>query len=307
MLAFILRRCAQSVFVLLGVAFAVFVLSRATGDPATLLLPIDARPEQIAQFRVLWGLDKPIWEQFLIWVINLLSGQLGTSFQAQRPVAQLINERLMNSLVLALSAILVAGVIGTVGGVLAAVRHGRMTDKILRGFAMLGSGVPEFWIALMLQYLLALRFPIFPVSRNEGPMSLVLPAVTLGWFLSAGILRLVRSGMLESLSSDYVLFARAKGLHEWQVVLKHALRNAFMTPLTFLGLYIGILIGSAVIVEYVFAWPGLGSLAYEAVLARDFPTIEGVILVVTCAVVFSSLLVDLINAIADPRVRALGR
>lgn len=307
MLGFVVRRSAQAVLVVLGVALAVFLLTRATGDPATLLLPLDATDEQIAEYRMRWGLGEPIHEQFLVWLGRVVTGDLGTSFQAHRPVAELIEQRLMNSVWLAVAALVVAGILGTVIGVLSAVRRGTVMDRSFRGFAILGSGVPEFWVALVLQYFLALRFPVFPISGNKEPLSIVLPAITLGWFLSAGIMRLVRSSMLESLSSDYILFARTKGVPEWLVILRHALRNAFMTPLTFLGLYIGILIGSAVIVENIFAWPGLGSLAYDAVLTRDFPTLQGIILVVTVAVVLSSIVIDLVHAAADPRLRTLGR
>ena len=307
MLGFIARRTAQSVVVLLSVAFAVFVLTRATGDPARLLLPLDASPQQIATYRELWGLDKPLHEQFAVWLGHVLTGDFGTSFQAHRPVAELLSQRAWNSVVLALCAICVAGVLGTAAGVWSAVRRGTAVDRSLRGLAILGSGIPEFAVALMFQNLLGLHLPIFPINGNTQPLSIVLPAAALGWFIAAGIMRLVRSGMLEALSSDYVLFARAKGVPEWKVVVRHALGNAFMTPLTFLGLYVGILIGSAVIVEYVFTWPGLGSLAYEAVLTRDFPTLQGVILVVTFAVVLSSIAIDLVHAAADPRLRTLAR
>lgn len=307
MFGFIARRTAQAVLVLLCVGFAVFILTRATGDPARLLLPLDATPEQIATYRTLWGLDKPLYEQFAVWLGHLLTGDFGTSFQARRPVGELISQRVWSSLALALTAIGVAGVFGTVAGVLAAVRRGTALDRAFRGFAILGSGIPEFAVALMLQNVFAFRLPIFPITGSTKPLSIVLPAITLGWFISAGILRLVRSAMLEALSSDYVLFARTKGVPEWKVIVRHALGNAFMTPLTFLGLYLGILIGSAVIVEYVFAWPGLGSLAFEAVLTRDFPTLQGVILVVTVAVVISSTVIDLVHAAADPRLRTLAR
>lgn len=307
LLGFIARRAAQGVLVLLGVALAVFILTRATGDPARLLLPLDATPEQIATYRQLWGLDKPIYEQFAVWLGQIVKGDFGTSFQAYRPVGDLIAQRVWGSLVLALAAIGIAGAVGTLLGILSATSRGRPADRVFRGFAILGSAIPEFWVALMLQNVFALRIPIFPISGNNEPLSIVLPAITLGWFLTAGIMRLVRSGMLEALSSDYVLFARAKGVPEWKVIVQHALRNAFMTPLTFLGLYVGILIGSAVIVEYVFAWPGLGSLAFESVLTRDFATLQGVILVTTFAVVVSSLMIDIIHAVADPRLRTLAQ
>jgi peptide/nickel transport system permease protein len=294
------------VVVLLCVAFAVFVLTRATGDPARLLLPLDASPEQIDAYRDLWGLNKPVYEQFAVWLGNVVTGELGASFQAHRPVRDLISQRVWSSLILALCAIGFAGVLGTVAGVISAVNRGKAIDRAFRGFAILGSGIPEFAVALLLQNIFGLRFPIFPISGNTQALSIVLPAATLGWFISAGIMRLVRSGMLEALSSDYVLFARTKGVPERRVIVRHALRNAFMTPLTFLGLYVGILIGSAVIVEYVFAWPGLGSLAFEAVLTRDFATLQGVILVVTFAVVLSSIAIDLAHAAADPRLRTLA-
>lgn len=304
MVSFVLSRLAQAIVVIAVVSFTVFLLSRVTGDPATLLLPINAGQEQKEAFRQEWGLDGDvIREQFPTWASKVIRGDLGTSLRARLPVTTLVSQRLPNSARLALATVVIAGAIGTLTGVASAIWRGRWPDWLFRGFAILGQGMPVFALALLLQALFAWHIPIFPVSGAEGWRSLVLPAATLGWFLSAGIMRLVRSAMIESLSSDYVLFARSKGLQTYVVVLKHALRNALIAPITFLGLYLGILIGAGVVVEYVFAYPGMGSLAVESVLARDFPTLQGVILVVTVAVILSNSLVDILYAAVDPRLR----
>lgn len=297
------RRLAQAVVVVLIASFIVFLMSHATGDPATLLLPLDATQETQDAYRQRWGLDQPLLQQFATWVGNVAQGDLGTSFRARVPVTTLIAERLPRSIALAVAALAVAWVVGVVTGLVSALRRGTWLDWAFRGFAILGQGVPAFWLALVLQSVLTVRFPLFPVAGADSVASIVLPAATLGWFISAGVMRLVRSAMLTALGSDYVLLARSKGLRETLVISKHALRNALIAPLTFLGVYVGVLIGSAVVVESIFAWPGVGSLAYQAVLSRDFPTLQGVILVVTVLVAVTSVVIDLSYAVIDPRVR----
>jgi ABC-type dipeptide/oligopeptide/nickel transport system permease component len=303
MFGFVARRMAQAVVVVLIVSFTVFLLARATGDPTNLLLPLDAPEVQKQEYRERWGLDEPLFVQFGQWLVNVAGGDLGTSFRARTPVLDLLMERLPRSFYLAACALAVAAFVGITTGVVAALKRGTWIDRLFRFIAIIGQGVPAFWLALLLQAVFAVRLPIFPVGGAEHPLAVVLPAVTLGWFISAGIMRLVRSGMLGALTSDYVLLARSKGVSEWFVVLKHGLRNALVAPITFLGVYIGILIGSAVVVEVIYAWPGIGSLAYQAVLYRDFPTLQAVILVVTVIIVLSSLLIDLLYALIDPRIR----
>lgn len=300
---FLLIRLLQTVTVLAVISLVVFAMGRATGNPANLLLPVEATEQQRAIFSERWGLDEPISTQYVIWMSRLLSGDLGTSFQFRVPVVSLIGPRLLNSGLLALASIIVAGLLGISVGVVAALKRGTRVDGLARMFAILGQGMPPFFLALMLQQIFALRLGWLPISGTGSLAHFILPAVTLGWFISAGIMRLVRSSMIEALTSDYVTFARSKGVSNLLVLVKHALRNALISPVTFMAVYIGILIGSGVTVEAVFAWPGIGTLVFNSVLVRDFPVMQGVVLTVTLIVVLANFLADVLYALIDPRIR----
>lgn len=291
------------VIVLWAVSAMVFLLGRVTGDPTTLMLPLDATQETKDALRHDWGFDRPVYEQYGRWVANVARGDFGVSLRSRRPVLGLIGARLPNSLALALASMVVACLIGIATGAVAALKRGSLLDAIVRAFAIMGQAVPSFWLGLILMRLFSVEVPLFPVGGMGGIEHYVLPAVTLGWFVAAGITRLVRAGMIEALSSDYVKLARIKGVPESLVVLKHALRNSLIAPLTFAGVYFGILVGAAVVVETIFAWPGIGSLTYEAILFRDFPIMQGVVLVIAGVVVFTNLVVDVLYAYVDPRIR----
>ena len=249
----------------------VFILARATGDPLQLILPMSATPEDYAEARHYLGLDRPYVVQYLSFVGKAATGDFGMSLRARRPVSELIRQRLPNSLSLAAFAMTVSLAIAFPLGVLAAVKKGTGLDRTAQVIAVLGQSLPTFWVAIVLVEFVAGRLQWLPAGGNEGFASYILPGFTLGWFVVAGMMRLLRSAMLEVLDSEYVKLARVKGVVEHQVVWRHALRNALIPVVTFAGIYFAILVTTAIVVETVFAWPGLGRLAYGASARETFP------------------------------------
>src|SRR5437773_3846064 len=303
MLRFVLFRVLQSLVALTLLSVVVFVLARTTGDPLHLILPMSATEEDYANARRYLGLDRPYVEQYLSFVGKAVTGDLGTSIRARRPVMELIKERLPNSLRLALSAMSVSLAMAFPLGVMAAVKKGSAIDRTARVIAGLGQSLPTFWVAIVLIEVVAGRLQWLPAGGIGGPASYVLPGFTLGWFVVAGMMRLLRSGMLEVLDSEYVKLARVKGVVEARVVWVHALKNALIPVVTFAGIYFSILVTTAIVVETVFAWPGLGRLAYEAISSRDFPVIQAVVLTTAAIVAVVNLSVDCVYAFIDPRIR----
>jgi len=281
----------------------VFILARATGDPLHLILPMSATQEDYAEARRYLGLDRPYLEQYLGFVGRAVTGDFGMSLRARRPVSELIRERLPNSLSLAAFAMGVSLAIAFPLGVLAAVKKGTGLDRTAQVIAVLGQSLPTFWVAIVLVEFIAGRLQWLPAAGNDGFSSYVLPGFTLGWFVVAGMMRLLRSAMLEVLDSEYVKLARVKGVVEAKVVWIHALKNALIPVVTFAGIYFAILVTTAIVVETVFAWPGLGRLAYEGISSRDFPVIQAVVLTTAVIVGVVNLGVDCLYAIIDPRIR----
>jgi peptide/nickel transport system permease protein len=281
----------------------VFILARATGDPLQLILPMSATPEEYAEARRYLGLDRPYLEQYLSFVGRAVTGDFGMSLRSRRPVSELILERLPNSLSLAAFAMSVSMAIAFPLGVLAAVRKGTALDRTAQVIAVLGQSLPTFWVAIVLVEFIAGRWQWLPAAGREGFTSYILPGFTLGWFVVAGMMRLLRSAMLEVLDSEYVKLARVKGVLEPRVVWVHALRNALIPVITFAGIYFAILVTTAIVVETVFAWPGMGRLAYEGISSRDFPVIQAVVLTTAAIVAVVNLGVDCLYAVIDPRIR----
>jgi peptide/nickel transport system permease protein len=302
MLAYLLKRLAQSVIVVAAVVFIVFIMMFLSGDPALLLLPPDASPDDIAQFRQQMGFDRPLWEQFLSFAGSLLHGDFGRSWRFQAPVLPLVLERLPATIELAVAALVCSLLIAIPVGVISAVRRNTFFDGFAMVFALIGQSTPAFWLGIMLILVFAVQFGMFPTSGREDWDSLVLPAVTLGLTLAGRNARLVRSSMLEVLNEDYVRTARAKGLTEWRVISKHALRNALLPVITVVGLELGHLLGGAVVVETVFAWPGVGLLAVQSVLGRDYPVVQAIIVISALVFVLTNLLIDLLYTWLDPRI-----
>ena len=303
MVRFILARVVQSLVALAILTVVVLVLARATGDPLHLILPMSASEEDYANARRYLGLDRPYLEQYASFVGRAVMGDFGTSLRARRPVGELLAERLPNSLKLAAFAMAVSMALAFPLGVLAAVRKGTAVDRTAQVVAVLGQSLPTFWVAIVLVEVVAGRLQWLPAGGIEGLSSYVLPGLTLGWFVVAGMMRLLRSGMLEVLDSEYVKLARVKGVAERRVVWLHALKNALIPVVTFAGIYFAILVTTAIVVETVFAWPGLGRLAYEAITSRDYPVIQAVVLTTAAIVAAVNLGVDCLYAVIDPRIR----
>jgi peptide/nickel transport system permease protein len=281
----------------------VFILARATGDPLTLILPMSASQEDYDNARRYLGLDRPYLEQYLSFVGRAVTGDFGNSLRARRPVNELLRERLPNSMKLAAFSMAVSLLIAFPLGVVAAVHKDTAVDRAAQVIAVLGQSLPTFWVAIVLVEVVAGRLQWLPAAGMDSMASYVLPGFTLGWFVVAGMMRLLRSGMLEVLDSEYVKLARVKGVAERRVVWQHALKNALIPVVTFAGIYFSILVTTAIVVETVFAWPGLGRLAYEAITGRDFPVIQAVVLTTAAIVAAVNLGVDLLYAVIDPRIR----
>src|SRR5262245_17211597 len=303
MIRFVLSRLAQSLITLVILSVVVFVLARTTGDPLHLILPMGATPEDYANARQYLGLDRPYLEQYLSFVGRAATGDFGMSIRARRPVSELIRERLPNSLRLAAFAMAISLAMAFPLGVMAAVRKGTTVDRTAQVVAVLGQSLPTFWVAIILVEFVAGRLQWLPAGGAGGFASYVLPGFTLGWFVVAGMMRLLRSGMLEVLDSEYVKLARLKGVAERRVVWLHALKNALVPVVTFAGIYLSILLTTAIVVETVFAWPGLGRLAYDGITSRDFPVIQAVVLTAAVIVAGVNLAVDCLYALLDPRIR----
>mgnify|MGYP000946339635 FL=1 len=312
MLSFLARRLLSTLPVLLVVAVLVFLMLRLTpGDPAAVLAGDAASTEQIAQIRASLGLDRSVPEQFLIWAGHLLTGDLGQSYYYKTEVTTLIGQRLEPTLSLALITITLAVLVPVPLGVLAAWRFGSWLDRALMGFSVMGFSVPVFVLAYLLIWLVSLKLGWLPVQGYKrladgvGPWlyHLTLPAITLSVIYIALIARVTRASVLETLGEDYIRTARAKGLPEVAVLMRHALANAAVPIVTVIGIGIALLIGGVVVTESVYAIPGLGRLTVDVVLARDFPTIQGVILLFSFIYVMVNLLVDLTYVFFDPRIR----
>jgi peptide/nickel transport system permease protein len=300
---FVLSRLLQSLVTLAILSVVVFVLARTTGDPLHLILPMSATAEDYANARQYLGLDRPYVEQYVAFVTRAVTGDFGMSIRARRPVSELISQRLPSSLRLAAFAMAVSLAMAFPLGVMAAVKKGTGVDRAAQVVAVLGQSLPTFWVAIVLVEVVAGRLQWLPAGGIEGFSSYVLPGFTLGWFVVAGMMRLLRSGMLEVLDSEYVKLARLKGLSERRVVWLHALKNALVPVVTFAGIYFAILVTTAIVVETVFAWPGLGRLAYDGITSRDFPVIQAVVLVTAAIVAVVNLGVDCLYAFLDPRIR----
>lgn len=299
----ILSRLAQAFATLLVTSLIVFVLARSTGSPADLVLPADATPAERTLYIERMGLDQPIAKQYLIFLGDALQGDFGVSIRTGAPATELVFDRVGRTLMLATAGLLVALAISLPLGVMAAVNRGRGWDKFSMSFALLGQSTPAFWLGIVLILIFAVWLRWLPSSGVGTWKHYILPSIVLGWSISAGIVRLLRSSMLEVLDAEFIKLARIKGLSEPVVVWKHALRNALIPVVTFIGFMYGVIIASGVVIEVVFGWPGLGYLAYESTLWRDFPVLQLSVLVYTAIIVGINFLVDISYGLIDPRVR----
>ena len=306
MLSYVIRRMATALAVLWGVATVVFLLLRVIpGDPAaTMLSGSAATQEDIAQVRQQLGLDDPWLIQYGNYLLNTLRGDLGRSLFSNRPVTLTIAEQLPATLQLAAAALLVAVILGLSLGFLAALRYDTWIDKVTMGVAVLGVSVPVFWSGLLLIWVFSVGLNWLPATGAEDWRHLVIPAIVLGLVGAGPIARLMRASLLNALRADYISMARAKGLRERAVIGRHTLRNAMIPVITLIGLQAGFLLGGTVVTEAVFARPGLGRLVVEAILSKDLPVVQGVVLLISTTYVVINLLVDLATLALDPRLRS---
>lgn len=306
MAAFLLKRVLLALFVVFVVTLLVSFTIRLSGDPATMLMvggQANFTAEDLERIRKAIGIDKPFYLQYLQYMKGVLVGDFGQSFFSRQSVSDLIGQTLPATVLLAFLSLLGSLVISIPLGIVAAVRRGSVFDQGIRFVSLIGLSFPNFWLAMMLVLLFSIRLHWLPTSGFFVASGLVLPAATLALILSAINVRLVRTVMLDTLSTQYILVARSKGLRERVVLYKHALRNCTIPLLTYIGLQFGDLLGGVVIIEQVFNWPGMGSLAFDAISARDYPILQGVVTVLATMIVAVNLLVDIAYGIADPRVR----
>lgn len=302
--AYIRRRLIQSVLVVWGVSVLVFFLLRlAPGDPVSMLLAESASPEQMEAVREKWGLNQPIPVQYMVFLGRALQGDLGNSLFFQQPALSVLLERMPATLQLSGVALLFSLSVAIPVGLLSALRRDTFWDYFGTGLAMLGQAIPPYWLGIMLILVFSVGLGWFPTSGRGTIWHLVLPAATLGSVLMALVTRLVRSGMLDVLSEDYIRTAHAKGLPNRAVIVRHALRNILIPLVTVVGLQLGALFGGAVITESIFAWPGVGRLALQAISARDYPLVQASVLFISVVYVFLNLAVDIIYVYLDPRIR----
>ena len=300
---YLLRRVLQGFGTLLVISLIVFLLARLSGDPLNIMLSEEASKEDYAVAAKHWGLDRPLTEQYLTFLGNALRGDLGQSIRLRRPALELVWERLPATLQLAGAAIFVSLVIAIPIGVLSAVKRDTPLDYVGKVIALVGQSMPSFWLGIVLIWIFAVTLGWLPASGTGSFQHFILPAVALGWYQVAAVMRLVRSAMLDVLDSEYVKLARIKGVAERGVVWKHCLRNAAIPPLTYIGFIVAVLLTGSIVIETVFAWPGIGLLAIDAVRYRDFPVVQTVVLLYAAKYVIINLLVDVAYVYVDPRIR----
>jgi peptide/nickel transport system permease protein len=299
---FIIERLIQSVVIVVVVSVIVFLFVHASGDPAALLVPEQATAADAANYRKALGLDRPIYEQYVQFMSHFWFSDTVKSFRFQQPLLPLVLQHLKFTLILATLTIVASSLLAVPLGIFSALRRGSVMDVGIRLVAVMGQSMPSFWVAMLLMLILAVHLRLFPVS-GVGVKNIVLPAMTLAFFQLAVLLRLVRSEMLEVMGQEYVRTARAKGVPELWVTIRHGLKNAAIPVITVMGLQFGALVQGAIVVEPIFAWPGLGWLLVESIAARDFPVVVAGAIIAAVFVTLVNLIVDLLYGWLDPRIR----
>ncbi|MEN3149597.1 ABC transporter permease [Neorhizobium sp. IRAMC:178] len=303
MTRYLVGKLAESLLALWGVVTIVFFVSRVLGDPAVLLLPVGAGQQDLDALRASLGLDRPILEQYVISVLAMVRGDFGISFQHQRPAMDVVLERMPVTATLAGTALLFGTLIGAVAGAIAALKRGTISEFIVMVAALLGQATPVFWLGIMLILVFSVDLGWFPTGGSGTIAHLVLPGLTLSVFVSASIARLLRSSLLDIMREDYVRTARAKGLLPRTVFFWHIARNALIPVITMIGIIAGELLGGSVVIETVFAWPGVGRIIMQAIQAQDFPVIQAGVALVAAIFIVVNLAVDLLYGVLDPRIR----
>jgi len=304
MLKFLTIRIAESLAALLAISVLVFALTHVSGSPVDAMLPDDATPAQAEALVQEWGLDRPLPVQYFTFLGNALQGDLGQSLKWRgKSATEVVLDHLPATLWLGGVAILISVAVAIPLGVIAAMHKDSWTDGVVKMVALLGQSLPPFWLGIILIWIFAVSLSWLPTSGRGGLAHLILPAIAMSWFQIAAFVRLTRSAMLDVLDAEYIKLARIKGLSERVVVWKHALRNAAIVPLTYFGVLAGSILTGSVVIETVFAWPGIGWLAIEAIRGRDFPVVQTVVIVFAIVFIVANLLVDLLYAVVDPRIR----
>lgn len=302
-LSFITGRALQGLVVMFGVSAIVFFALYLTGDPAALMMSPDASREELEAFRQAMGFNDPIWMQYGRFLGSAVTGELGTSLRFQRPALDLLIERLPATALLALTALVWSSLLGFLLGTIAAVRKNSAIDFAIRVISLLGQAIPVFWLALLLIIFFSLKMRWLPSSGIGSALHLIMPSIALGAYYLSAITRLVRASLIEVLGENYIRTARAKGISSWRIIVHHALRNALIPVITVQGMYFASLLGGALVTEIIFAWPGIGRLAVEAIQNRDFPVVQAVVLFAAAVFVIVNFLVDLAYVWLNPRIR----
>lgn len=300
---YVARQFLQLVVVVIGISILAFSILHVIGDPVLLLLPQNAGEAEFERYRKLLGLDQPIWIQYWKFASNAVQGDFGKSWYADTPAVRLVLERMPPTIYLTLAGLLVALLIALPLGIVAALKRHSFVDNLCTAIAVAGQAMPIFWLGIMLIILFAVRLKLLPASGYGTWQHFLMPAFTLGAFLAPITMRLVRSGVIEVMNMEYIKTARAKGVGERKVVLKHAFRNACLPVITVLGLQFGQLLGGAIVTETVFAWPGVATLTVESIRNQDFPVVQAAVVLLALIIVVVNLVVDLIVGLIDPRIR----
>lgn len=304
MLKKILKRIIIAIPVLIGVVLIIFIMLRIVpGDPVTTMMGEHVNLAVIEKVSKEMGLDQPMYVQFFQYVGNALRGDFGTSYRLNRNVTHIILDAFPNTVKLSVCAALVAWVIGITAGIIAAVRQNKLLDRLFMGGALMGVSMPVFMTALLLQYMFAFKLRWFPVSGFDSPRAMVLPAIVLGWNSAGSIARMTRSNLVEVMQNDFIRTARAKGLREGGVIVKHALKNAMLPVVTMMALQVSSMLSGAVLTESVFGIPGIGRLAVNAIETRDMPLLQGTVIFTTVIIIAGNLIADLLYNVLDPRIR----
>jgi peptide/nickel transport system permease protein len=305
MVAYIIRRIILVIPIVLGVTLVSFIILHSIpGDPAEVIAGLDGTKEVLERIRTELGLDKPLPIQYLVFIKNILiHGNFGYSYRTQRPVSQELKGRFINSMKLAVTAITIAILIGLFCGILSAIKENSKLDRLFTISSLISLSTPTFWSGLLLIIFFSVYLKWFPAGGMGGLKSYLLPAVTLGLPASAIIIRIVRTSLLEVLHENYIRTAKAKGLSPFRVILRHALKNALIPTVTVVGLMFGFLLGGTVVVETVFSWPGMGQLIITGILGRDYPMVQGAIIVLAFTFILINLFVDILYTYLDPRIQ----
>ena len=303
MTSYILKRLLQSVFVIFGITLVVFCVLHLSGDPVQLMVPPSASQVEVERIRQEMGFNDPLYQQYFRFLTGALVGDFGQSYYYNEPAMKVVLERVPATVELAVAALVISIVIAIPAGIISAIKRNSVIDMVIRFFAMLGQCIPSFWLGIMFILLFSVTLHILPTGGNQGWASLILPALTLGMFSAASITRILRSSMIEIMGKEYITVAKAKGLLQSKVIMKHAFKNALSSVLTMIGMQFAALLGGAVITETVFAWPGVGRLIVQSITNNDFMVVEATVLLLAIAFVLINFIVDVLYCVINPRIR----